>query len=270
MRIDAFYAGQLGMTLLEVMLVIAIAASLLLVGMQTYFQFSLQGELTKVNFNVNVLFQAMRNYYYANCAANRDYATGNQIDNTTGLMDPSVNTLSGSNLVLDITNDLVNRGFLTNWHPGLSPIATNYVVQFNLYNYATFHPQNVRNVWFCYAGTCYASSTVATNNIYLWSIQVAVKVDSTKASQYKNMLGADCVSSLVGGIVSPCSGAHTAVDYVVFERLPSYASSRANSPLWLSDPMLKQFKQQYTNDDDYAVTTNAASFTGYQNYLCGG
>jgi prepilin-type N-terminal cleavage/methylation domain-containing protein len=271
---------QRGMTLLEVMLVIAIATSLVLLGVQTYQQFSLQNEKTKIAFNINVLFQAMRNYYYANCIANRNPATDNRIDATVGLMDPTITTPSGTNLVLDITTNLITRGYLTNWKPALSPMATNYVVQFNLYNDASVYTGNVRSVQFCFSstsdtsGTCKAQPTLADNNIYLWTIQVAIKFASAaKASQYKNLLGADCVSSLVNGAVTPCSQSPTAVDYVVFERLPSFAAPTANSPLWLSDPMLKLFKRQYTNDDDYAVTKqDDASYLnkGYQNYLCGG
>lgn len=267
-------ANQEGVTLIEVLLGLVIGASLILLGLQTYQQFNDQGNINKAQYNINVLFQGLRGFYLSNCINNRNYTTGNVMSmSLIGALDPSYlpADVAQPSYPIPITT-LLADAYVGNWNAGFSPIITNYVVQLNLYNNTTY-PGYARNVQFCYSGTCSSETTVATDNIYLWTAQVAVQVGNVaKIQLYKSLLGADCISSLAGSIVTPCSQSPTANDYLVFERLPSFATTDSNSPLWMSIPMLKLFKAQYTNDEDYAVTTRDNSYFqgSYQNYLCGG
>jgi|GEM_PF-2384946 len=255
-----------GVTLLEIMLVLVIAASFILLGLQTFRQFSLQGNINKASYNVNVLFKALRGYYLSNCIANRTYDTGAEIKSAT--LDPSSSSyISTASVGINIASQLVTPGYLTNWQAAFSPVVASYVVQLNRYNTAT------KTVQFCYSGTCVGQPTVETNNVYLWTAQVAIQInDVARINQYKEMLGADCISRLSGSIVTPCSQSPVAANFLVFERLPSFVASEGNSPLWLSMPNVKQFKEQYTNDNDYAITVDDPSYRqgSYQNYLCGG
>ena len=274
---------QAGVTLFEVLLVLILAGSLLMIGFQTYYQIQFEQQLNQVRFAVDSLFSGTRNYYLANCRANRNYATGAVITAATGQLDPTVNAPPASGIkALNIATDLGTPGYLDRWPPTTPWFATGFEVQLNVYNDAASYPANIRNVNFCVysagppvAFNCAQLPTRATNNVYLWTIQVAVQItDPSRTMQYyQGRLNADCISTLVGGVVTPCATA-AGGNYLVFERLPSQALSTANtSPLWASVPELQSFDQQYTNDDTYSVTNNDALYntsTGYQNYLCGG
>jgi len=281
------FKRQGGVTLFEVLLVLVLASLVLMMGFQTFYQLQVEQELNRVKFNVDSLFLGARNYYLANCRANINYATGAVINTATGQLDPIVNPPPASGMkAIDITTDLLTPGYLAKWPPAVTPVfITDYEVQFNVYNDATKYPANIRNVNFCVynagppvAFNCSPLATQLTSNVYLWTIQVAVQItDTSKTMQYyQGRLNADCISTLNGGFVTPCSQvtAGGGGNYLVFERLPSSALSTSNtSPLWASVPELQSFVQQYTNDDDYAVTNNDTIYntsTGYQNYLCGG
>jgi len=272
---------QKGVTLIELLLVIIIALTFVSLGIKVYQQQEYEVELQNVKSNVDFLFVAMKNYYLANCRAIRNSATGSVITSSTGQLDPTVNVPPVTSIVpININTALATPGYLEKWPLPYSVLVTNnYIVQFNLYNNSATYPNAVKTIYFCSnKNNCLAPTGIATkavNNVYLWTIQVAVQVqNSAQAAYIAGRLNADCRSSLSGSVVTPCSQSPVLGSYLVFERLPSMASSTATtvSPLWLSIPGLKQFTEQYTNDNDYAVTNDdsAHGFPGYENYLCGG
>jgi hypothetical protein len=101
-----------------------------------------------------------------------------------------------------------------------------------------------------------------------WRAQVAVRVDPTRAAVYQAALGADCVSSLVGNIVTPCSAGPVANNYLVWQRLPALGSESMTSVLAPSMSVLKQEAIQYTHDQmteyNAGYTTNLPKY-----YVCG-
>lgn len=256
---------QFGVTLFEVMLVILIGTSFLLMGVKLYQQFKAENDIAQVEQNINTLFLGLKGYYEANCIGNLNYTADQNL--TTGDLDPRVAGTLPASIPINITTKLINNGFLPST-PLISPsIIAGYVLQFNVDTSTT------KTVNFCYAGNCSSQPTKAVNNVYLLKAQVAVQLSNTsQIAYYKARLNADCISKLNGSIVTPCPGDPTG-SYLVFQRLPSFAAPDTMSSLWWSMPIVKEFKQQYTNDDGYAVNvddTSNTNTTRYQNYLCGG
>ncbi len=237
---------QQGFTLLEMLLVFAIFGLLVITGIRIYGQLSLQTEVDQINANVDALFQALGYYYQANCI---QYKSDSTTVSKPGTLDPR--NAPPNPFPIVIASDLL--GFLTVPYPfPLNPISNTYVAQFNEYAQTRYLPTNPANA-------------TPLGTTYIWKAQVAVQVGKEKATTYKNWMAADCVSTLSGSTVTPCAKAVAGGDYIVWERLPSFASNQTHTDLWQSMQRVKLFTQMYTINP---ITSIAE--TGDQNYLCGG
>lgn len=255
---------QSGLSLVEALLVLIIATSILFFSLRQYEVFRRDADIQQVKANVDVLFVAMAEFYKANCYGQVDPTTGAV---TAGRLNPAhaSNPLPGP-VHIDINADLIAGGYLTDDVPfPLSPIVDNsadptdkfsgYIVQFN-------SAQATRTM----------NGTIGT--VVTWKPQIAVRIkDTTLTSQYLNLLNGNCLSSLSGNTVTPCPTAGSSTGtYVVWERMPSLVSSKANSTLWPLRAVLNQFTQMYTtHSTTYLLTRSGltpANQTQY--YLCGG
>jgi type II secretory pathway pseudopilin PulG len=249
-----------GITLLESLLALAIASSIVIFGIQQYSSFKRDRDVLALRYNVDLILQAMRDYYYANCA------------NLT--LGPTATYTPPNPFPITLKNELnpyLSSPLLPN--PVIDPSFGDqgYAVQFNL------KILTGRKESFCYyfPNTGQTSSNCATvdNNtaqIYLWVVQVMVKVnDPQMAIAYKGLANASCA------IANP-SAPDSAVDcdkegvtsgmpaYLVWQYLPSSVSPTLNLRLWNA----KQFNLQYTNDSSAELIS--ADYAGTQYYLCGG
>jgi type II secretory pathway pseudopilin PulG len=265
-----------GVTLLEVILVLAIGAGILFLSLSQYQVFRQDADAQQLKANVDILFQAMSQYYKANC-----YGTYNAYDpNTTApynaLVPGTLNPMNATNPLpgpyyIDIQKDLIAGGYLPpNFTLPMTPLVntsgasaanpySGYVLQFNASVTMTRNP-GPGNV----------------GSVLIWQPQVAVLLqNTTQASAYLNYLQGDCLSQLKGKIVTPCASSSTGT-YVVWARLPSYAETRSNSTLWQSKAVSNQFQQLYnTYPTVYLLETvgtipKTATTTQIQYYLCGG
>lgn len=282
---------QRGMALLETMLVLALAASLIVFAVKVYKQFQFQANTQKIAATVNQLFQASSGYYFANCRMTLDSDSNRQ---STGALDPLVMDVSDF-LVIPIQATLVAEGFITAWQPtnplvDNSPTDKGYIVQVNrVLTAGGVDP--VMNVYACTGSTpspsCDVTSSVALESsdttpvsqsrVVTFAIQVAVKLSSAltpaERTQLKNNLNADCLSSASGSGVAPCKTSHTVADYLVWTRMPSSYNPNITSDYWISTPYVKQFNMQYTNDGMAAlsgVKNETRDWYNTLNYLCGG
>src|SRR3990167_2055485 len=230
----ARFLKQAGVTLLEVLFVLAIGASLLMIGLRQYFTFKLDADVAQVKANVDKIFQAMAFYYYANCTGEYLYRTSSTC---AARLDPRCTGYISNNIPINIQSDLATNGYLDKWPLPISPIlgtggSNGYIAQFNW-------SQTTRTVS---KGT--GSGTYNVGTIITWQAQVAVNIkNSAQAELYKNLLGGDCTSSLSGNLIAPCSS-NSSGPYVVWARLPSTITS--NTPGWSAMPLIKQFNQMYT------------------------
>ena len=252
--------NQIGLSLIEVMLVLAVAASMLVFGIRQYQQFKLQQDIRQVQQTIDSLFVALGHYYQAYCGSGLS-------------LDPAQ---TPDNPFVILPSDLVAEQFLpANWNAIKVPFVSSYITQLNL------NDANVLNVQGCWnfgTYTCGSLDTLpptSTGYVYTWRIQVAIQLTTgANAQAYKAALGADCLSTLNGDAVTPCSSTSTG-NFLVWERWPSFASQQIVSNLWMSMQQLKQFNIQYTHDQMYELnngpweTSAGVTGTGAQPYLCG-
>lgn len=297
---------QAGVSLIELMLVLAIMVSIMVLGIRFYSQYRLQASKTVLAAKVDQLFQAMKFYYQANC---RQALDNNAVAQSPGTLDP---TVIGNNLTLalNITNNLVTPGFISDWQP-LNVLVDNsaepdqgYYVQFNRYQVANQDP--TMNVVACTgndrapnsaAGTPSRCEGVAGTNVVggailqpppggqskvmVWLAQVAIKLASTEEKDWQQAmldLNAKCISSLSDKKVAPCETNPSAEGYLVWERPIFYYTPNVATGYDLFNNSVREFNMQYTNDGMATLsgvqtetgTPPASSWYNPLNYLCGG
>jgi hypothetical protein len=249
--------SQQGLSMLETMLALAIMMAALTLGLKQYRQFQRQQDLSKILYNVDVLFQGLGSFYQAYCGTATLAPT---------VPSPYAVTISGA------APDLVNSKFISKWPLQSVAGVVGYVTQFNLSPASTM---NTRVCWnFGKTNTTLHCEDpqplqTGTNTVYVWTAQVAVQLSASfDAATYRGLLGADCRSNLSGSTVTPCVvGSYgSSGQYLVWQRLPSLASPNMTSALWISTPRVKQFNLQYTHDQMYEMQKGVT----VQNYLCGG
>lgn len=287
---------QYGVTLLETMLALAIAISLVVFGLRVYYQFSMQAQEQKIGANVNQLFQALKGFYDANCRQSLD---SNSTAQSSGKLDPAS---SGSSIPqtfpLSIVTDLQTPGFLTGWQP-LNYLVDNtqtekgYYAQFNRITTAQSNDP-VMSIYACSGSSKPPSCDVTNGNVLqstsspslqshvvTWVAQVAVKLSNSLTPQQwiqiKNDLNADCISTTTSS--DKCTSNPTTTGYLIWKRAPSAYNENISSVYWTATPYVKQFNMQYTNDgmatlsgvkDETRDSTALKNWYNPLNYLCGG
>jgi type II secretory pathway pseudopilin PulG len=266
------YAGA---TILELMLVIAIGASILYLSILQYQSYRYNADAAQVQANVNAIFQSLSAYYRQNCDRNPSTyigPSGNKVAHTDyGTLNP-LNSSFATFLNIDIQTDLRDNGFLTTNFPLNNPLvnksgagSNGYVAQFNL------GTPTQRQI--CDTGPAACATPMDIGAITTWIAQVAVQIynptNNPKVAQtYLNLLGGDCLSTASGNQVSPCvANSIGSGNYVVWARLPSNSNIAAQSDYWTTMPTVSQFKQMYTTYPILNLTNGSA--TSNQNYLCG-
>ncbi|WP_148340170.1 type IV pilin protein [Aquicella siphonis] len=261
---------QSGATLLEVMLVIVIGAAILYMSIQQYLTYRRDADALQVQANVDTIFQAMSSYYRMNCYGTTD----GSYQMVAGTLNQAISPPNP--LPISISTDLIDNGFLTTPMPR-NPIVkptgagTNgYVAQFN-----RFDPPQDRQT--CMAGTN-ATTPLPPNctdprgvgKIITWKAQVAVQLNNptpTEAKLYLNLLAGDCLSTMSGSTVVPCSTSGNTGTFVVWEKLPSSGNAKFVSDYWVTMPTVSQFTQMYTTAPILNLTDGSS--LPYQYYLCG-
>lgn len=231
-----------GITLIEVMLVMVIASTLILMGIRMYTQYQRDAEIIEMKYNIDALFQAMSKYYYANCN------TSQFLDTSNGSIAVTMDTLKdGGYLTADIraVSELLNTNN-----------AAPYMMQFN--------PSTQR---YLYDGN-------NMGNVAVWSMQITV--DTTRKGNWgtdsgraalSSMMGADCMSgkmTLDGSgmqINYPCRAAtipSVPNPKPSWERMMSNVGVNAlSTSYWMTMPTVRMF--------NYFVSSPAGGV-----YSCGG
>lgn len=263
--------SEKGITLLEIMLVLAIASFIIVLGLRQYTAMRTGAEANRILFNVDAIFASMANYYKAECGGIRKNG-----EFKPGKLHPD-NSDYQENISISIQNDLIANGYLSeNLVPipvvSTSGIGTNgYVAQFNM------DDSKKRKV--CVDGDeatgpdpsqgCDESKNIGT--IVTGIIQVSVNMkDAQTAKTYKNYLAADCISDVSGSIVLPCSESAGTGTYLVWERLPSFAAPRSQGSNPGGNVIVNQFRQEYEiYPVTYLINSGGDTPDGEQYFLCG-
>lgn len=261
-----------GASLIEILLVFVIVMSLVILGLRQYQIFKTDQDLLQLQANVDALFEASSNFYHMLCYGTTDPST---FQLTPGILHPTANP--PSMVSIDINNNLSKNGLLAITLP-FNPLvdsngpANGYVVQFNQ------APAQARMQ--CTTGTSASGCSTPPSQIGVistWRIQVAVLLKHPElGAQYQQMMGAQCLSSLIPGqvpFVSTCQ-AQKPGSYLVWERMPAERSFEQRSGLWSFMPVVSLFTQQYnTYPINYLLNTagsiQASTPAQTQYFLCG-
>ncbi len=268
-----------GLTLLEVILVLAIMTSIILMGLQWFQTLVYQNNYMILKSNVDQLFLALRQYYQANCGL---------VSSTNKFFQYPSNQ---PQVVVLSMNDI--KPYLPQDWPRTTPVAEDdsYIYQFNLYlNSGSQYPQ--RSTYVCFQldpskpTPCDTPGTtvIDSSKIHIWQIQVMVKMrDPAQAYNYRAVAGASCAASAYSDTAAAdCSASASLTEaiYLVWQGAPADVAPEMRSTLWMMDPVIKEYKLQYTHDPMYemynpnAVREVTQPYTyqnvDYQNYLCGG
>lgn len=253
---------QMGLSIFELLFFLVIAGMLVILGIRQYQMLRLDNEAQQAQANVNTILQAMGTYYKANCFGT--YAPG---DYKPGTLNPDHVPPPQPQYPINIKTDLIQAGFLNSpniFYPNpfinsAGAVGTSgYVAQFN---------QSTSIRYICTAANC--AQKVAIGTIISWQAQVAfLTTDPSQAATYKDLLNADCTSSINGSTVQPCSSNRPG-PYLVWERLPSMASPPTTSAFWPFNPTVKQFNQMYTTYPINYLMSTVSKDPTMQYFLCG-
>lgn len=261
---------QVGITILEMLLITVIIGSILYAGIQQINGFRMNQEAASVRTHVEEIMGAMRHYYRDQCGG---------IADDWGTLNPNHVPPPADQFPIDIAADLRDNGYLNSVGESAnlnsvfpvnsfidnsaSPAGTlGYVAQFNL----SQAPQSV-----CTEPGCPAASRAESGIIWRWTPQVAIKLKDTKNRvDALKLLQGDCLSTLNGTTVDPCTPTSDG-PYVVFSRNPSLPNMYDNPATWTNHWNLIHFTQA---DKDYPfsylVETGGKTPSGQpQYYVCG-
>lgn len=274
---------QTGITLVEALLVIAIGAMLIFFSIRQYQIYKVDNDVRQLQLNVDQFFQALSQFYSAQCyGTTRSDQTG--FATTYGRLHPRIT--SSNTIAISPVTDLQTPGYITGNSFPLSPLVdttgpaasdpyNGYILQFNRVNEvkricttACNASQPVTGI--NSANNCCDSTPPQTGTMVIWKPQVAVLMkDPATALIYLRLLGGDCLSSLSGATVTPCSGTGTGSgNYVVWQRQISYGSPDVNQDSMLLNPTVKQFTNMYRVEPitELAGRNHTSEF---QYYVCG-
>lgn len=291
-----------GVTILEMLLALAIISFILTLVARQLSVAQNDTNAQQLQATVDRLFQSAANYYYGNCRQQVDSNNAVPADATDkATLDPvNVASTSVPFPVMNQTLNLLTAGkYLIStqtWPPSPNTFIDGsgttddhgFVVQFNPVT-PSRSPAGIYQNWETVNGSTGTGVAMQSNpsyrtpsltsvgTIYIWRIQVSVKLAPglvPDATTFKLRFSADCLSSQHGGYVDPCS-ANNPGEYLVWERLPSFASPKTATNYWTTMPGVKEFNQLYTNDDLYGAENSTfrttSGVTGANNnYLCGG
>lgn len=243
-----FWRKQSGVTLVELLLVFVISIAFMLAAFRIYYYFEQENMIKRAQYDADQLFQAATFYYQANCRSN---------------LSPGTNPKA-----LNITTDLITPGFLARWAPQSNIVITNstYQVQLQYQSVGARMPSGmIYKNWTPTPITIVFPNSVG--NIYVWTIHVAVKLATgLNPAVYVARLNASCSAT---SPTTPCGPSVTPGNYIIWERLPSFANPAGNSNLWLSKPRVKSFVDLYYTDDMYQAYISSFGGSNTNNYLCG-
>lgn len=266
-----------GVTLPEFLLVLAIGMAVIVMGLRQYQARQKENNYRILRNNVENLFVAMKNYYYVNCPENGTLYPKQQPSMLVPVPVTKTDLTAYFSRTWPLFSSVVYHGEQTEEKEenaaadsGYKSEAS-YLAQFNPIDYTN------KNAYVCnYFGTdpvaCSQPEPIPSSKVLLWQAQVAVLMaNPAETVAYLGVSGADCaVNEVPTDIGVDCSTGITEGEaaYLVWQRLPSFASPELKTVHWLSNPRVKMLNLQYTHDPMYENYN--PSDTSYQYYVCGG
>ncbi len=258
--------SQQGLSLLETMLVLAIAALLVVLSIRQYQAWQADLAVEQVKANVNAIFNAMTYYYRAQCrgaydpgATNTFMVNGHTYNPYPQVNPGTLNPFYANEQTKNILNDLMSSGYLT---APFSLSAVSPVVDTSTYEAVFYFLGTLRR----YESTANGNA-VMIGDVYQPVMEVGVQLKATQPAvqqAYLRLLNATCLTSQFPAIC-PTSGTGSG-SYVVWVKSPS-------DTMGTYDPELAQFNQLYNTYPLMYLTGTANSTSAppieYQGFICG-
>jgi len=260
-----------GVTLLEVMLVLAIAASILVLTFQFYNRYRVEQNFVLIQDNIDTLFQSLRRFYQSNCqqgvlsplgAIPVDVSIPFLINDATLFNEQLITNgfLSGDwpRANIEVDDTFGYKGYSVKLNPKLvesTDRANRACYQFDKNN----PPQ-------CYDGI------IPNRKILFWQFEIAVKVTNVDYAQsYGPYIGANCIVEDVPANIPINCETDSSPDgqILVWQLMPSDPFLQPKSDNWILNPVVKNFNMLYTHDPMYEMYDPSAP-KELQYYLCGG
>ncbi len=243
-----------GVTLFELLLAIVIGSAIIYMGIRQYQSFRMGADARQLQDNVNVLFQAMSNFYKANA-----YGSFNPSNTTLTWAPLNLRNSSIPSNPYPVNIETQLQPYITQDIP-FNPIVENtaagqgYVAQFNGYTQSTEFCVTASASAPAWGPTtsmgCAQSGAKQTGTAVVWQIQISVLINNPALrAQYLALTGANCLSKLnsTQTSVAPCASASTnSGNYLVWERQAT--SPETDSSFWPINPMVSEFTKMYRQE----------------------
>lgn len=284
MKTKTASAKHAGFTLIEMILALAIAVSIIVFGMRLYLQYRFDLSTQQLQYNVSAIFQAMSSYYQGVCNGQlKSVMTGSDVTTWKYTYQNSkIHSGNDESVLIDLKNDLIENNYLTS-NLYIIPFVYNhtkspedgYVIQFNRITSDRY--------------TCTSTNTdlssckekVKIGRTVIWQLQVAVKLSDdalNAASAYMGATNAKCLSSSTGDFVTPCPTEGIGEgNYLVFVQNSTSQVGPTSSGTWPTLSNVDQFTRMYNAyPASYLMSTKGevmpdatSESTSIQDYLCG-
>lgn len=243
-----------GITLFEMLLVLAIASAIIVMAIAQYPSYKNVSDTERLQATIDNIFLATANYYRANCKPST----------TSALWTLSGGKLVPTSVTVDIKNMLVTKGFLDPLLPnGMISQAGNdpydgYTVLINMTYQDAAYTQLLQKYQCTTSSGGVCTNNVAVGTVALAQIYVAVCL---KTSQYMNQV----IAMMNPDSTSACSGGQL----LRFFRMPSSVIAQSSSDTGNSMRASQQvFAEMYTTAPlSYLLGTSGAANKQY--YYCG-
>ncbi len=244
--------AQLGLTLLETMLALAVASVMIMASIRQIQVWQLNSQIDALKGNIEVLFDAAAQYYRAKC--------------------PSLSATTTVTVA-----QLQSGGYLTT---ALAPsfivdTSGGYAIQFTASTPTMNLSCGVTDCNYTNSPPGSVTQTISGVPVVFLQMQVSVLLKSYNQTKMETIEGAFNPTCMAASGTAACT-ATSSGNWMVLTRLPNYASAQTSSGYWESMPMLKEFNLQYTHDQMYELS-NSSTYTPYPtsllpqpgNYTCG-
>ncbi len=264
---------QSGATILEVLLVLAIVAAMVLLGIRQYVNYRRSADVEQLKQTIDIIFKGMSDFYRANCFGQYNPATNRYTFSVfrTSAGSPLVTTTANNTLVINMDTQL--RGT-----PKYINLTDNQfrspLIDYTKFQHG-FHLQFVRgflDVFVCTEGinatgidpASGCTKKVKVGQVVVWTPQVTVQPSAAiTAQQLRNVADATCTTNVVGTYTTPCplsSPSSTAA--VSWMRQPSMPTRGTTSTYSFLMPTLNAFTQMYQSDGILYLTSTQPNATG--------